>query len=275
MTGFKRRFFFNILIILIICFLVYGLAIEPNWIRIRRVTIKDPVWAKVFSGLKVVQLSDIHIMGESYRVKRVLAMVREVEPDILFLTGDYVAWGGDYEAALDFLSELKARIGIWGVLGDYDDHQSRKKCLLCHMPGTGRKTTRHNVRFLRNSGDTITLNSVQVSIFGYDPDETQKHLENALLLGERTIILTHSPLVFNHIDLDSGVLCLAGDTHGGQVRLPSWFWKLLGYQKCALFREGLFGRGENWLYVNRGIGTSHLPFRFLMPPEITLFQFME
>jgi hypothetical protein len=72
---------------------------------------------------------------------------------------------------------------------------------------------------------------------------------------------------------EGSVLMLAGDTHGGQLYLPAWVWRFLGYEKNARYNKGLYHRGDHRLYVSRGLGTSHLPFRLFCRPEITVFIF--
>jgi uncharacterized protein len=90
---------------------------------------------------------------------------------------------------------------------------------------------------------------------------------------EPVIILSHSPLVFDLINDNQNVLILAGDTHGGQIPLPSWLWRLLGYEKNAKYEQGWFQGGQKKMYVTRGVGTSHFPIRFFRRPEITVFHF--
>ena len=88
-----------------------------------------------------------------------------------------------------------------------------------------------------------------------------------------SIILSHSPLNFDLIRDDQTLLMLAGDTHGGQVLMPGWLFRVLGYKKNAHYNQGLFEKGQKKLFVSRGIGTSHLPLRLLRPPEVVVFHF--
>ena len=66
---------------------------------------------------------------------------------------------------------------------------------------------------------------------------------------------------------------LAGDTHGGQLPLPAWFWRLVGYEKNARYSQGMFRDGRKRMYVTRGIGTSHLPLRLFRRPEVVVLHF--
>ena len=225
----------------------------------------------------ILQISDIHLRAADADETKLLKMIEVLQPDFIFLTGDYVKWNGAYEGALDFLAKLKAKDGVWAVMGDYDYSNSRMSCLFCHEPNSGRPTKRHDVKFLRNSLDKINTPSGPIWIAGVDREtEGESFSKESLsfLTGkEPAIILSHSPLNFDLIDDNQNVLILAGDTHGGQIPLPSWLWGLLGYEKNARYEQGWFKKGRKRMYVTRGVGTSHFPIRFLRRPEITVFHF--
>jgi len=87
------------------------------------------------------------------------------------------------------------------------------------------------------------------------------------------IVLSHSPLNYELIGIDRDALLLAGDTHGGQIPLPAWFFNAVGYAKNARYNEGYFQKGGLKMYVSRGIGTSHIPIRLFRPPEVVVFHF--
>jgi predicted MPP superfamily phosphohydrolase len=255
----------------------YGFFYEPDQVEVHRVSIRDTPLAKILEGETVVQLSDLHIAKIGRREKKVLRILGELRPDFIFLTGDYVSWKGDYQPALTFLSKLTARMGVWGILGDYDLSDSRKSCLFCHEPGSGQPTHRHRIRFLRDSFQSISLPKGSFSIGGTDIAEKDLHSfgdELRTRAGkEPAIILSHNPMSFPLFDKKAGIVVLAGDTHGGQIPLPSWLWSLLGYEKCARFSQGVFENGRNKMFVTRGIGTSHVPIRILRRPEVVVLHF--
>ncbi len=255
--------------------LIYGVLIEPNRIEIRHVAIHDAYFAKILNNTTVVQITDLHIGRMGRREKNVLESLAAINPDILFLTGDYVQWNGEYEPALSFLARLHAKIGIWAVMGDYDYINSRKSCIFCHEEGTGRLTRKHKVRFLKDSMDAVRLPEGTLKIEGFDGEGGEMVSRDKAFKAPDTpcIILSHSPLNFERIAGNQHVLMLAGDTHGGQVPLPSWLFKILGYEKNALYNQGLFEKGRKKMFVSRGIGTSHIPFRLFRPPEIVVFDF--
>lgn len=256
---------------------LYGFLIEPERVEIHHVRIENSRLAKVLEGKIVVHLSDLHISKLGTREQKVLEILEEIQPDFVFLTGDYIQWDSDNDAALIFLSRLKARVGVWAVMGDYDYSRSRTSCLFCHEAGSGKPTRRHNVRFLKDSLEHISLPGGSISIGGIDREAELPFSSDdpsfPEKLEEPVIILSHDPLNFELIDDDQDVLMLSGDTHGGQIPLPSRLWGLLGYEKCARYSHGLFERGNKKMFVSRGIGTSHVPVRIFRPPEVVVLHF--
>jgi len=257
-------------------FLIYGIWIEPFLLEVRHLYISNDGLNKVLNGKIAVHLSDLHIGKIGKRKKQVLQTVGEIDPDFIFLTGDYVKWGGNYEPALKFLGALRAELGVWTVMGDYDYSNSRKCCLFCHDQGGGERTRRHNVNFLRNSVEKIDIEGKTVWIGGVDGEfERMFFSGNELFVGENnfpSIILSHNPLAFDSMTEDRDVLILSGDTHGGQIPLPKWLWRILGYEKNAKFSQGFYQDGKKKMYVSRGIG-SHLPIRLFRRPELVVLHF--
>jgi len=274
----KKRYFGLAMAVIILGLMGYGFLVEPNLIEVTHLRIRHPELSKALDGKVAVLLSDLHIGEIGKREQEVIEIVKELNPDLVFLTGDYVKWKGDYEAALAFLSKLEAKIDVWAVMGDYDYSNSRRSCLFCHEPNTGNPTKRHQVKFLRNGVEKIELDGEVFWIGGIDGQgdrdpviqETVREWSNK----EPAIILSHDPLNFDLFDKDQGVLVLSGDTHGGQIPVPSWIWKLLGYDKNAKYPHGLYEEGKKRMYVSRGIGTSHVPFRFLRRPEVVVIHFV-
>lgn len=255
---------------------LYGIFIEPYQVEIHHVRIENARLAKVLEGKIVVHLSDLHISTIGKKEQKVLKILEEIQPDFVFLTGDYTRWNGDNDAALAFLSRLKAQVGVWAVMGDYDYSRSRTSCLFCHEAGSGQPTRRHNVRFLKDSLEHVGLPGGSIMIGGTDREAGLPFSSDAFSsknLEEPAIILSHDPLNFELLDDDKDALMLSGDTHGGQIPLPSRLWGLLGYEKCARYGQGLFEKGNKKMFVSRGIGTSHVPIRIFRSPEVVVLHF--
>jgi predicted MPP superfamily phosphohydrolase len=270
-----RQLFFALIVI--IAAVTYAGWHESYDIEVHHVLIESFNAINVLHGKTAVHLSDLHISSIGKREKDVLQLIDSIKPDFIFLTGDYVPWNGDYGPAFTFLSLLKARIGIWAVMGDYDYSKSRDSCLFCHEHGTGKPTRRHAIHFLRNSVEHITLPQGDIVIGGVEfPAEYPLGADWSLAFVRKTapaIILSHSPLLFNSLNTQGDVLILSGDTHGGQIPLFPWLWGFLGYEKNARYNQGFFQEGKKKMYVSRGIGTSHLPIRIFEKPELVVIHF--
>ncbi len=276
----KKELIFHGLLVIIPVVLglgVYGGLIEPYRVDVHHIWIEDHHLGKLLKGKLVVQVSDIHMNTIGRREQRVLEILKKLEPDFVFLTGDYVQWGGNYEEVLTYLSKLKAKIGVWAVMGDYDYSCSRKSCLFCHEPGNGKPTSRHKVRFLRNEMEQVELEKGSIWIGAMDKEALKPFAENLSLVkgwdNKPTILLSHNPLMFDDVSENQEILILAGDTHGGQIPIPSWLWQILGYEKNARYSHGLFEKGRKKMFVSRGVGTSHIPFRIFRRPEVVVLHF--
>jgi len=268
--------------------LVFGMAsfadmywIEPNWIKTEWVVIKDQALASVLAGIKVLQISDIHI-GNSigYRERQLIEKVNELNPDILFITGDFfsIKYGPDAAAQLKaishLISSLKASVGIFGILGNYDGY-------LSHNPARLREMKRAGIEILVNESRRILLPNGQVLwLTGLHETSGDQNKGNMISIygalemvpdNSPTILLNHYPDIFDKA-IKAGVnLVLAGHTHGGQIGIPFLIHMSNSANKSPYMR-GLFDAGKTKMYVNRGIGTTNIPVRYLCRPEITVFE---
>ncbi len=240
--------------------LVHMFLVEPSWLEVTHHLLPS----KVNAPLKIAHLTDLHIEKTGRLEQRVLAVLAEESPDIVLLTGDYVAAGGNYAAALKFLSQLSAPLGVWGVDGNWE-----------HWTGnTGEGSVvanGSNLVMLRNQSRRIRAD---LWIVGVDDAVAGKpDMESAfreMPAGAFCIALFHSPSYFP-LMVGKCPLNLAGHTHGGQIRLP-WvkpFWLPAG---SGPFVSGWYDGEGSMLYVNRGLGTSILPARLFARPEVAIIQ---
>ncbi len=256
---------------------VYGHFIEPNGIKIREVRIHSDFFSSLLENKIIVHLSDLHLSGFGKNEIKLLSMIDQIDPDLIFLTGDYIKWEGDNKPALTFLSRLKAKHGVFAVMGDYDYSDSKNSCLFCHEKGSGSPTKQHSVTMLRNSLHEININGEKIRIAGIDEGNRDLGDFNGIdILVDKNsslLVLSHSPLAFDQLSPNNKIMMFAGDTHGGQVILPRWLFKLLGYEKNVKYNYGLYSQGNKTMYVTRGTGISHFRFRLFRPPEIAVFRF--
>ena len=265
-----------------IVFLLYGFLIEPHKVSLKTVKIRNKALAKMFKELKIVQLSDLHIgKNKSISIKRTLEILNELKPDLILLTGDYVKWKEGkqaYDNAINFLSQLNAPLGTYAVMGDADYSFSRRSCEFCHEEGSAHPPIQHQVKFLRDTQAIIDVGGEKISIIGVGRNSNYSSGSNTInnmLTDDPAIVLSHFSSVYDYINVKDNVLVLSGDTHGGQIYLPEFIWKIIKIKPDTKHKYGLYQEENKSLYVTSGIGTSYIPFRVGVPPEVVLFEFTE
>lgn len=228
--------------------------------------------AKIPEGkeVRLIQLSDLHLRTSRGYFERVAQIVSTLRPDAILLTGDYLEQSRNLGGVLKFLRLLHAPAGIFAVQGNWE--------YWARLEGENlrRQFSRANVTLLINERHDLQVHGVALSILGLDfpsPADQVSLLVRAARPRRLNLMLSHVP-AFNHELLDKRIdLVLAGHTHGGQVRLPL-LPPLYLPRYSGAFVSGFYKAGLDKvpLYVNRGLGTSMLPVRFMCPPEITLFR---
>lgn len=252
--------------------LVDAYVVEPNWIQVERVTIRNARLAEVLEGTRVVQISDLHIPAEPGRLEESLvSTVNRLNPDLVVITGDFVSDVDGKAAAVAVSGRLEAKLGKFGVPGNNDNY--------CYKPGEMRKLfPAAGVVILVNEHRRIPLpNGRILNLAGVnDPVTGQARIDQALAgipAGEPVIMLAHTP-AFLAVAAGRGIdLLLTGHTHGGQSGLA----RLARYFNLAdplAARHDLYRERQTIMYVNRGIATTTVPFRFLCRPEVTVFEFV-
>jgi len=256
----RKRIVAALVLAALVIFFAYSLWIEPFRVEV----VHTSVQGNVATPLKIAQLSDLHTHGVGARERQVLDILDDEKPDVIVVTGDSLGgYGGTYAMVAEVFQQLHAPLGVWVVRGNYENWRQMQ----------------HEHSFYANAGVHLLLNSGtllrnDVWLAGVDDPYTGKpSIEGALTgapPGVYEILLFHSPAYFDrvagHVDL-----CLAGHTHGGQVRPP--FLPPLWLPKgCWPYVAGWYeAKGtKSKMYVNRGIGTSLMPIRFNSRPEVTI-----
>lgn len=257
-----------LLVLLPLAIVGYSYAIEPNWIETTHLEIPISGLPKEFEGLRVVQISDLHVgpYASKEDVERVVADVNRLKPDIVAITGDFVSLSADniYPCA-EALKELRPRLGTYGVLGNHD-FATDPDAIADALRSAG-------INMLRNQADHLSVGSQRLWIVGVDDVYLfQDDLPGAMAdvpSNSNTILLCHSPDIAEQaIDMPIDLI-LVGHTHGGQVRLPIFGAPFLPVHNPQ-YEAGLFTVGQSLMYVNRGLGVVYPPFRFMSRPEITV-----
>jgi predicted MPP superfamily phosphohydrolase len=228
----------------------------------------------LLKGLRIAVISDLHA-GAPYidtaKIDRVVAMTNQAKPDLILLTGDYVITGmpGGHHMPIKtivaHLMGLRAPLGVYAVLGNHDRGESPE-----HI---GNAFWRAGIPDLENAYAILPPPREGVTLVGIGDQSSGGARPKRALAGVNgpALCFTHSPDIFPRLPPQCA-LTIAGHTHGGQVWLP-----LLG--RPAMFEASRFGEkyaagiireDGKTLFVSSGIGTSWLPLRFRVPPEISL-----
>jgi len=260
-------------------FLVFdAFFLEPNWISVRRARIENPALARALKGLKVAQISDLHLGRElGARECSLIRRLRRIAPDIILVSGDIFEDPASLRAALSFFSALKPGLWSYGVLGNSDRahpvsagwRDALRRAGLSLIGGEALRMS------LAADGSEFYLAGLDFPGYGvkFPPEELDRILQQ--VPGDKPVIfLAYSPEVAPDLAARGVDLVLSGDTHGGQIGLPGLENFFAGLNRPSYLR-GLYRLGRTALYVNRGIATKGIPASFLCPPEITLFDFTD
>ena len=254
----------------------YGYLMEPNWIKVETVRLTLPRLSRKFSGLRLAQISDIHMGGwmNLERLQRVAELITTEKPDLLLITGDFVigrsAIDISDQTAQDLivvLSGLSKSFPTFAVLGNHDywtDVETVRRIL----SASGIINLTNTVFTLKREDESLHLCGVDDI---WEGDVRLDDVMARLTDDSAAILLAHEP---DYADTSAATgrfdLQLSGHTHGGQIVLPFIGPPILP----SLGRKyplGLYKVGEMFQYTNRGVGMARLPVRINCPPEITLF----
>jgi len=252
---------------------IYGFGRERLDFQVEHVKLRLGPPGHGLRGRTIAQLSDIHISPylTARDLRRAVDMVNELNPDVIFLTGDFVTFKGEsqYDCVRE-LKRLRSRNPILGCLGNHEIYTQTEDSLTALLGREGIEVLRTRSRLLHLGG--TPLNVAGVDFLRVGEERSLNQLRPWLRSDAVNVLLTHNPNAFDHVqDLPIDV-CIAGHTHGGQLRLEFVDADLNPARLVTPYVSGLFHRGAQQLYVNRGLGTIGVPIRFGAPPEITLYE---
>jgi predicted MPP superfamily phosphohydrolase len=252
----------------------WSVGVEPGRIVVRPVTVTAAGWPRALDGLRLAVLSDVHTGAPHFglaQVERVVARVNEQRCDLVVLLGDYVMHGvpgGRFvppEDTAHALGRLQARLGVVSVLGNHDWWFDGER-VRAALAGAGlRPLENETVRI--ESGGTAFWVAGLADLWTRTPDLGRTLA--AVPGHEPILLLTHSPDVFPEVPARVA-LTLAGHTHGGQVSLPLIGAPVVPSRFGQRYARGLVEEGGRLLFVTPGLGTSIVPVRLGVPPEISL-----
>lgn len=264
-------------------FLAFGLlgiqhyvsVVEPRRLVIREFDFQSP---HVSAPLRILHFSDLHGYAIGDFERRVFSRIRELDPDLVIFTGDWLqpippeTFDAQFDKLIPLIRSLRPPLGFYGVYGDTDAYWYGKE------EGDISPLIMLDTRpyLIEWKGGTIALRGLGLfqSRYADMAREPVRQWLNTVPKGAFTLLVGHAPDFAMAVSDFPVELCLAGHTHGGQVRLP-WLGPLIVDSDTPLeWSRG--NRQVNRLHLNvsAGLGSTHaegLPsIRFLCPPEMTL-----
>ena len=262
-------------IILLIGLLVFwGFFIEPNRLVVREQSITIDNFPPALDGLRIAVISDIHAGGSFINDKKLHTIVdrtNQLHPDLIVILGDYMVSNGWISRRVEpevfgaVLKNLSAPLGTYSVLGNHDWWYNGFK-VRAGLEQNGIKVLDNQVLEIKARGVSLWL----VGLADLWTRE-QRIAETIAKVpeGQTMIALTHNPDIFPEVP-ERVPLLLAGHTHGGQVRFPLIGTVVHTSRFGQLYERGHIVENNHHLFVTTGIGTSIVPVRFGVTPEIVL-----
>lgn len=261
----------GLLALILSCF-IWGFLIEPSRLVVHETTLSLPAWPRALDGTRIALLSDIHAGAPFIREEKLAAIVAETNratPDLILLAGDFVVGNEplgrriEPEAIALGLTGLRARLGVYAVLGNHDEWEDASRIRRA-LEGAGIHVLDNDVAEIRDRGASFWI----AGLADYMTRD-QKIAATIARAGDPVIVLTHEPDSFPEVPARAA-LTLAGHTHGGQVALPLLGALVVPSRYGTRYAAGHIVEGGRHLFVTSGIGTSILPVRFGVTPEIAL-----
>ncbi len=271
--------------ILIAVFLSYSYFIGSRLFVVVEETLAVPNWSPDLNGFRVVAITDIHA-GSNYapeeRIRYMVEQTNAQNADIVVLLGDYVSeakfdrnarskpYGTDrtelrmpVATIADILGGLRAKYGVYAVIGNHDEYHNAPKITA--------EFERVGITVLENEVAEIAVNGEKINLWGIEDLWKNRKVPveafDAIADKKNIIAITHNPDSLLQLP-DRVSLMFAGHSHGGQLN-----WPIFG--PIAVFNDKRFMDGHSvvdgkHVYVTSGVGTSVIPFRFRVPPEIAV-----
>jgi uncharacterized protein len=261
---------------------IWGQRVAATKPELHRIELPISNLKPALEGYRILQLTDIHLRGkgDDLRLKNLVFVANAVNADLIAITGDVVDSPMNHlRARLEPLRYLRARDGVWVVLGNHEYYADVEACVV-EFERLGFNVLLDEHRLITHGDATLTVAGVtnpQHGMHGskwsnprgrlaHATGDTATALQRAPLDSVK-LLLAHQPASLKHLNDLNVDLALAGHLHGGGF-FP---WTALA-PILTNYRSGLLREGTSWVYVGRGIGTFGPKQRLGSPPEMTVMK---
>lgn len=253
----------------------WAFFVEPNRLIIRHETIKVDQLPPELDGLRIAVLSDIHAGGsfiDERKLQTIVERTNQLQPEMIVILGDYIAGDGRRhepklmpEVFAPILKNFNAPLGVYSVLGNHDWWYNGAR--------VRQALEQNGIKVLENEALKVDRSGTSFWVVGFADLWTrpQRILETLAKAPQNTplIAITHNPDIFPRLPHYVPLL-LAGHTHGGQISLPLIGPVVQPSRISKNYARGHVIENGRHLFVTTGIGTSIIPVRFGVTPEIVL-----
>lgn len=246
----------------------YGMY-EAGWVEVKKKSLSFPRLPNSFVGMRIAFLTDIHHgpYVDQHFIKQIIRTTNLLSPDLILLGGDYSLRHSNYILpCFDLLKDLRAPMGVYGVLGNHDYVHGINESKLGFKKSKIVELTNQGV-WLNRKGERLRLGGVDDLWFG-KPDLGP--VLDSMKQDESCLLVSHNPDFAEGIISTQVGLCLSGHTHGGQVVLPGQHAPFCPSQFGNKYLRGVCAAPNTTVYVSRGLGTTAAPIRLGARPELTI-----
>ena len=277
-------------LILLLCLVIIIISYALNSLKevdITNYTISNEKIPQEFNDFKILQLSDFHSSGYKDTTEIIISKVKEINPDIIVMTGDMVSWEvKDIEELEKLINSLANLYPIYYINGNHEQlaeivRTKKYQNLLDELKSLDITFLRDNYVEITKDGQSINLYEIDIpldnatGLYASRWQLESDYVETTLPQVDSSkfnILLAHNPLFIKQYNKWGADLVLSGHMHGGIIRIPIIGVGILSPERVLFPRydAGKFKRGDTTMIVNRGIGTSSIGLRIFNNPEISI-----
>ena len=281
--------FLVILIVGISSFVYIGVKMNEGKIDITEYTVINEKIPTEFNDFKIVQLSDFHSKGYMGTTDKIIEEIKNINPDIVVMTGDMISWDiKKIEQLEKLIKELAIIFPVYYINGNHEQlaeilNTEKYERFINEIRQLGVITINDSFIQVTKGIESINLYEIDIPLDeakGIYIDESkinENYVENTLGIIDLTkfnILLAHNPLCIDEYSEWGANLVLSGHMHGGIVRIPFINKGIMSPEKRIFpkYDAGKFEVGNTIMIINRGIGASSFELRVFNNPEITVIK---